>query len=60
MKFFILILLIINLLFIFGCGITTSTQTGYLKQPTTSINPGTSSKYTGQTGWTWTSSINFD
>lgn len=47
MKFSVLILLIINLLFIFGCGNTTSTQTGYLKQPTVNINPDTSDKYTG-------------
>ena len=47
MKFSVLILLVINLLFIIGCGITTSTQTGYLKQPTANINPDTSDKYTG-------------
>ena len=47
MKFSVLILLIINSFFIIGCGITTSTQTGYLKQPTVNINPDTSDKYTG-------------
>ena len=47
MKFSVLILLIINLFFIIGCGITSSTQTGYLKQPTANINPDTSDKYTG-------------
>ena len=47
MKFSVLILLIINSFFIIGCGITTSTQTGYLKQPTANINPDTSDKYTG-------------
>ena len=39
MKFSVLILLIINSFFIIGCGITTSTQTGYLKQPTVNIDP---------------------
>ena len=47
MKFSVLILLIINSFFIIGCGIATSTQTGYLKQPTVNINPDTSDKYTG-------------
>ena len=47
MKFSVLILLIINLFFIIGCGITTSTQTGYLKQPTANIDPNASDKYTG-------------
>ena len=36
-----------DLFFIIGCGITSSTQTGYLKQPTANINPDTSDKYTG-------------
>ena len=44
MKFSVLILLIINLLFIFGCGNTTSTQTGYLKQPTANIDPNASAE----------------
>ena len=39
--------MIINSFFIIGCGIATSTQTGYLKQPTVNINPDTSDKYTG-------------
>ena len=47
MKFSVLIFLIINSFFIIGCGIATSTQTGYLKQPTVNINPDTSDKYTG-------------
>ena len=47
MKFSVLILLIINSFFIIGCGIATSTQSGYLKQPTVNINPDTSDKYTG-------------
>ncbi|MBK15839.1 MAG: hypothetical protein CL770_04030 [Chloroflexi bacterium] len=47
MKFSVLILLIINSFFIIGCGIATSTQTGYLKQSTVNINPDTSDKYTG-------------
>ena len=47
MKFSVLILLIINLFFIIGCGITSSTQTGYLKQPTANIDPNASDKYTG-------------
>ena len=47
MKFSVLILLIINSFFIIGCGIATSTQTGYLKQPTANIDPNASDKYTG-------------
>ena len=47
MKFSVLIFLIINSFFIIVCGIATSTQTGYLKQPTVNINPDTSDKYTG-------------
>ena len=39
--------MIINSFFIIGCGIATSTQTGYLKQSTVNINPDTSDKYTG-------------